>query len=242
MKKVILVALLFLFPIVCIAEEITTKQADNIIAGSTIQTASKESINDILTKAEHLGPAQYTQIYTYSVINKFRSVKPTISTIKIWYKEPFIKMEYTAQLGVRSEIIKHPNAAYLRLSKEGDSKGEYYKIANAPDPKTFEEIAKEIKDSSTLQILGSEVLDGKTTTLVQTDVPLAGGPEVTRKKFWIWNEKGIPLKIEYRTEMKNDILVLLFENKDFVFGDISDSVFEVPIDKVKEFAPTLSPK
>jgi len=200
----------------------------------TKNVSGEESIQDILSKAKHFGPAKYTMIETHTTLDKSGEAKPPVSTRrKVWYKAPFMKSEYS-EPGMKSETIRHPDASYLRLSGERYPKGEYERLPIFDAIKTFEELAKELIENSTLQILGSEVIDGKITTIIDI-YPFERKSPGIKQKFWIWNEKGIPLKIQ--TIGENEGYAIQFEHKDFIFKDFPDSIFDVPKDKVKDLVP-----
>jgi outer membrane lipoprotein-sorting protein len=68
--------------------------------------------------------------------------------------------------------------------------------------------------------LGTESIDGKSCVIVGWN---SGDSSV---KYWIWKEKGIPLKIE--TTMGKTSTVMEYGNIDF--SNISDDLFKVPED------------
>ncbi len=63
-----------------------------------------------------------------------------------------------------------------------------------------------------------ETFDGKECLVYETNIDGAKG------KMWIWEEKGMPLRVE--TQSGQDKVVVEFLN--FVTGDIDDSLFELP--------------
>ena len=68
-------------------------------------------------------------------------------------------------------------------------------------------------------MLGSETLDGKVCTVISYSSPESGS-----SKMWIWQEKGLPLKIEQNSPEHQ--MVITFKNYDF--ADIADSEFVLP--------------
>ena len=46
-------------------------------------------------------------------------------------------------------------------------------------------------------------------------------------KYWIWNEKGIPLKMETKSTFITVNITMTEEYKNFVFAEIPDSIFNV---------------
>ncbi|MDY6833326.1 MAG: hypothetical protein SVY53_00810 [Chloroflexota bacterium] len=72
-------------------------------------------------------------------------------------------------------------------------------------------------------VIGSEIRDGKDCRVIQYDT-YQDGDRVT-VKMWIWKLYGLPLRSETRVD---GVLRSVFECNDFEFGDIPDSMFEVP--------------
>ncbi|MBN1189119.1 MAG: outer membrane lipoprotein carrier protein LolA [Dehalococcoidales bacterium] len=95
---------------------------------------------------------------------------------------------------------------------------------------------------------GTEVLDGKTCSVVEYSQITAQGKMTG--KVWIWQEKGVPLRMETgisgaAQQGMNMNIVIDFEN--YEFTDLPDSLFELPpdveiVDQVFPFAmPTDMP-
>ncbi len=75
-------------------------------------------------------------------------------------------------------------------------------------------------DPGGMMFMSRETFDGKDCLVYETNIDGAKG------KMWIWEEKGMPLRIE--TQSGQDKVVVEFLN--FVIGDIDDSLFELPSD------------
>ena len=67
-------------------------------------------------------------------------------------------------------------------------------------------------------IVGSEVVDGKDCWVVEASA------EGVSTKYWIWKEKGFPVKVEVDTAEGKTTM----EYKNIDFGNIPDSEFELP--------------
>lgn len=67
-------------------------------------------------------------------------------------------------------------------------------------------------------IIGTETLDGKLCTVVEY-----GSPE-GKSKMWIWQKYGFPIQME----MEGPEGTMKMEWRDIEFGDIADSMFELP--------------
>ena len=68
-------------------------------------------------------------------------------------------------------------------------------------------------------IIGTETIDGKVCTVISYDEPGTGSI-----KMWIWQEKGLPLKMEMTANGKTTTID--YTNIDF--SDIPDSMFLLP--------------
>lgn len=66
--------------------------------------------------------------------------------------------------------------------------------------------------------LGTETLDGKTCLIVEYT------SEAGKTKMWFWTRYGIPIRTESTTTQGTTVVEL----KNMDFGDISDSMFELP--------------
>ena len=186
------------------------------------ETSTTESIQDILTKAENIGPVHYEIIGVTSMKGTGLPQTNISITMEVWQKTPYIKIESTTA-NTTTKMIVHPDAVYLYDALQG----KYVKMPSSypTSQKSFEELAEELKESTTLQELGTEIIEGKTTTIIEYSFATEGISTV--QKLWIWNEKGIPLKTETTTEMGNIVSTVIMEYKNFVFEDIPDSTFEV---------------
>jgi outer membrane lipoprotein-sorting protein len=69
-------------------------------------------------------------------------------------------------------------------------------------------------------VSGTETIDGKVCKVITYDDTGAGS-----MKMWIWEEKGLPLKMEM-TSSNGDKTTIDYTNIDF--SDIPDSIFELP--------------
>lgn len=73
-------------------------------------------------------------------------------------------------------------------------------------------------DADTMLFTGRETFDGKECLVYETDYE--GG----KGKMWIWEEAGMPLRIE--TSSGSDTIVVEFLN--FNIGNVEDSMFQIP--------------
>lgn len=220
MRKILMLSILLVMPLFCFAQEIG------------IQKNEKDAIKDILLKMKNIGSVQYMTVETYSTQESTREPKSSSIARKVFCKHPFCKIESKNQYG-KSELIIRPEGSYLKLSSDNDPNiPEQYLKTPRSEAITFTELAEQIESSKTLKLLGTEIVDGKETIIVKIDT----GNAFTQieKKIWIWKENGIPARIEFKSRNKDVLIILRTENKDFVFGDIPDTIFEVPKDKIKD--------
>ena len=121
-------------------------------------------------------------------------------------------------------MVIGPNGTYLynNLTKN------YTKITSTDDEsrqKSLVEQASDLLGSQTLKVLGSDTLDGKEVTVVEYSYNVSG--VIMSPKFWIWNEKGIPLKMEMKSTLYTVNMTMTMVYKNFIFAEILDSIFEV---------------
>lgn len=192
---------------------------------------TKKSIVDILAKAEIVGPVQYETVGSVATVGLPQEVTTTTIT-KVWQKIPYIRIDSTTKDRTTKMII-HPDAVYLYDA----SQDKYVKMTREAmaieyTQKSFEELSKELRKTTTLKELGSETIDGKLTTIIEYSVNIKGTPII--QKLWIWNEKGVPLKAETISKIGGITYITKEEYKNFLFGDFPTSVFKVPGDKIIE--------
>lgn len=115
-----------------------------------------------------------------------------------------------------------------------DSAAKTYIMYTLPDKIGFsmayqeqESVLDESQDilGYTPKIIGTETIDGKVCTIIEYTYSEKGATVTT--KTWIWNQYGIPIKIE-ATDSTGKKTTMLYQN--IVIGDIPDSMFQVPAD------------
>ena len=74
-------------------------------------------------------------------------------------------------------------------------------------------------------LMGTEIRDGKDCLVIQYDTYQDGDPVTI--KMWIWKLHGLPIRSETKIDGALEIVI---EWNDFEFGDIPDSIFELPSD------------
>ena len=90
---------------------------------------------------------------------------------------------------------------------------------------------KEVKSPGDISLLlekakpvGVETVDGKVCTVFETTTTDSATKKDAPAKIWVWNERGILIKIETTTAAG----VELTEFKDYKFDSVADSLFAIP--------------
>ena len=193
-----------------------------LLSGCTQQSEVKDSIQTILQKAKNIGDVYYEIIGTTSAKYGNLSYNSTYE-MKIWQKMPYMKTE-TNNEGVKQIIIIRPDGNYMYNNQTQN----YTKITstdNETRQKALQEQANDLLESQTLKVLGSDIIDGKTVTIVQYSYNVSG--LTISPKYWIWNEKGIPLKMETKSTFITVNITMTEEYKNFIFAEIPESSFNV---------------
>lgn len=192
----------------------------SIMSGCTEQNnpSSAEPLQKILEKALIIESITYeVQIAT--------PLLDTTTTIHIWQKTPYLKEQETTIAGnisTNHTIIKRPEGLYR-----------YNEALQAYDPdpqaiiplRSIQEIATDLLTNQTLTLLGTETIDGKTTTLLQYTPSETGNS--TTMKLWIWDEKGVPLKAEQVTTYEETSITTEYTYRNYSFEEIPDSTFSI---------------
>jgi outer membrane lipoprotein-sorting protein len=193
-----------------------------LTCGCIQQSENKETIQTILQKANVIGDVYYELIGTTSTESGNFSYN-TSYTMKIWQKMPYMKIETISNNTIQVMIVR-PDGNYIYDNQSQ----KYIKIPsteNITRQKFLEEQANEILESQTLKNLGSGTLDGKSVTIVEYSYNTTG--ITLSPKLWIWNEKGIPLRLEMTSTVMTVNLTLIMQYKNFIFKEIPDSTFNV---------------
>jgi len=191
-----------------------------IISGCTQQNnpPSSDSLQALLEKTLILESVSYQVKIATPILD-------TTSTIQVWQKNLYLKEQETTIAGNISNtqtIIKRPEGLY-RYIEELQSY-EYDPQAIIPQ-RTPQEIATDLLTNQTLTHLGTETIEGKTTTVLQYNPSETGNS--TTMKLWIWNENGVPLKAEHVATYEETLMTTEYTYTNYSFEEIPDSVFYV---------------
>ena len=169
-----------------------------------------ESLTEVLAKAKDVVSYKYDAVIT-------TPNQPAI-TAKFWLKENKMRWEgtYEAQ-----------NVVYL-IDQDELTSYLYTPAQNIAIKMNFNKAQETVGESPTEQsesvtkynpvTVGTEVLDGKTCLVIEYS---AGTEQV---KMWLWTKYGLPIRTETTTVQGTTVVEL----KNIEFGDIPDSLFELP--------------
>jgi len=194
-----------------------------MISGCTQQSENKESIQTILQKVNNIGDVYYELIGETSTKSGNLTYNSSY-TMKIWQKMPYMKIETIVSNDTVQVMIVRPDGNYIYDNQTQ----KYIKIPpteNITREKFLEEQSNEILESQTLTNLGSDTIDGKSVTIIEYSYNTTG--ITVSPKLWIWNEKGIPLRIEMKSTVMTVSFNLIKQYKNFVFEEIPYSTFNV---------------
>jgi hypothetical protein len=91
-------------------------------------------------------------------------------------------------------VIKRPEGIY----KYNTTQNKYMLITGVvPLQPSSSQMTKDPLNNQTITTLGTEIIDGKTATVIQFTPSQAGNSTIM--KMWIWNEKGVSLKALFAT-------------------------------------------
>ena len=138
----------------------------------------------------------------------------TVITQKVWIEANKIRIE-TAEQG--REVV-------ILADTETQTGYTYLPLQNLAVKRDYSQVPSPVsQDVETVQkynpvIIGNEHIDGKECTVISY------AKDSAKVKAWLWNDNGFPLKFEVETPQG----VALIEIKNVDFGDIPDSLFELP--------------
>jgi len=181
-------------------------------------------IRELLAKAEKAPPYQ-CELVSISYVAGNAQPKHYTGPWKIWYKRPYIRSD----MGGGLIYIDGPNSSYEYDAAED----QYIKrpMSRVPLVNEFYELMKDAQWN--FKIVGNEVIDGKICVVIRGDQATNTPPDVSHvAKFWIWKTNGLLVQAEHTFTKGTTTSYVQVEAKHFTFGDIPDSVFAIPKEKV----------
>lgn len=193
------------------------------IVGISGCTEQSESIKAILQKANNIGDVYY-EIDALSSTEVGSYFTNHTSTMKVWQKTPYMKTETTSG-SLTSIMVYRPDGAYSYNNKT-QNYTKFLSLDNETQLKFFYEMANEMMESQTLKVLGTDTIDEKSVTIIKYTYNVSGIMPLS-SKCWIWDEKGIPLRVETNSTVENFKTSMIMEYNNFVFEEIPESIFDV---------------
>ncbi len=221
MKKQLLIIGITLLLIILGLSGCTQENSSSDQSKNQTTPPSTESLQTILAKAETIG----SMYYEVTTSTSMTGAGTQTATIKIWEKTPYLKEDITsvtAGITTTYSIIKRPEGIYMYDTTQN----KYVLTTNvALLQQANREMIQDLVNNQTLTNLGTETINGKTATVIQYISSEGGSP--TTIKIWIWNEKGVPLKMQFSTTSEETTLTMDYNYSNYSFADIPDSTFSV---------------
>lgn len=207
-KNIVIIVVLILLLGVGVWLWLSSQKPEEAITPEAEEEA--ESLPDILAKATGISSLKYDMVAT--------SPGQETVTMKMWWKGKMVRTEgtlegksmvYLVDVSKQLAYIYFPSentAMKIGLGKAQESTGE--------SPTGQSESAMEHNPV----IVGTEVLDGKSCLVIEYTT------ETQEVKMWVWTKYGLPIKTESTTAEGTSVVEL----KNIEFGEISDSMFELP--------------
>ena len=191
-------------------------------AATTLQPALTTQSSVPTTTPPVTSLAGLLSMYTKSamkydmVMTTSASGTPMDMAAKVWFKGTMMKAEATAS-GVQA--ITYLNLTDKTAIAYVPSQNMATRISLGQVPLSLDQTDLSSLLKYNPDMLGTETLDGKLCTVISYSSDESG-----TSKMWIWQEKGLPLRIEQNSPEHK--MVITFNNYDF--SDIPDSEFALP--------------
>lgn len=169
-----------------------------------------ESLTDILGKVKDIVSYKYDAVIT--------APGEAAVTAKFWLKGYKMRWEGTYEgKNVVYLLDTGKQTAYLYIPAQNIAMKMNFAKAKGTVGESPTEQSESVEKYNPVTV-GTEVLDGKTCLVIEyTDA-------TGKTKMWIWTRYGIPIRTEGTTAEGTTVV----EIKNIDFGDISDSMFELP--------------
>jgi hypothetical protein len=140
-------------------------------------------------------------------------------TMTVWQKQQKMREDVTME-GLTISVIfdMATNTMYTYMRDQNMATKTILDMSKLPDS-PIKDITGILNYSPVIS--GTETIDGKVCQVITYDETGVGSV-----KMWIWEERGLPLKMEIAAN--GTTTTLMYSNMDF--SDIPDSIFEIPED------------
>lgn len=174
--------------------------------GEEETTPPEETLVDILGRLEGLEAVKYDMVITAPGM-------PTMTT-KVWMEGNKMRAEMTEEGEPVIMLIDYDEGvAYMYMPEQNIA----MQVPLSQAPESAIEEAQSITDYD-YTVIGTDTRDGKVCTVVEYSY------SGVSTKVWVWKEHGFPIRVE--ATKAGDTTIIEYKNIDF--GDIPDSMFELP--------------
>jgi outer membrane lipoprotein-sorting protein len=167
-----------------------------------------ESLEDILGLGADITAVSYDSVVTAPGAGTF--------TMHVWLEEDKMRTETDAGEGMGTIVSIADLDAQVMYQYLPDQ-NMAYRMSYTQEENTVLTETQSISGYSPT-VIGTETMDGKVCLVVEYSYAGVTG------KMWIWKEYGFPIRIETTTAEGTAIV----ECRNIEFGDIPDSMFEIP--------------
>jgi len=168
------------------------------------------SLTEILGKAKDLASLDYDMVIT--------APGEAAVTTKMWRKGTKTRIEGTFEGYTGVYLLDAgKELAYLYIPAQNIAMKMDWGKAKGTAGESPSEQSESVMKYNPVTV-GTEILDGKSCLVIEYTT------ETEKIKSWVWTEHGLPIRIESTTDEGTSVVEL----KNIGFGDIPDSMFELP--------------
>ena len=174
------------------------------------ETTGDETLDEILARGADLPSVKYDQVF-------ISPGEPTVNW-KVWMEGQKSRVEMSAE-GQTVIMLIDFDTDIMYMYSPAENK------AIRMDLSGFEGIATEASEdilNFNPTIIGTEIWDGKVCLVVEYTAVVEGVE--SKIKQWVWREWGFPIRMETTSGGQSAVM----ECRNIEFGDIPDSMFELP--------------
>jgi outer membrane lipoprotein-sorting protein len=194
----------------------TAAATTNAVQPAASGTVDK-ALQDLMTKSEQIKSMKFDMVMSNGLM-----------TSKMYQKGHKSKME-TNMMGMNMTVITDGDQKILYTWMVDQKKATKTDLTKET-PVQSQANVQDFWDSD-LVVTGTETLEGKVCTVVDYNKTTTEGKMTG--KIWIWQEKGVPLRMDTTmtsTSEKGMNLTVTIEFKNYEFVDLEDSLFVLPTD------------
>lgn len=210
MRKALIFPVLLLGILVLVGAgcgEKTPSENGGVTPGAEEKT---ESLTDVLAKAKGATSYKYDTVIT--------APGEAAVTMKMWREGKKMRMEGTFDGQSMVYLVDmDKELAYTYFPSENMAMKISLHKAEETTGESPTEQSESVEQYNPVT-LGTEVLDGKTCLVIKYST------QTEEVKMWVWTKYGLPIRIETTTAKGTSVVEL----KNIGFGDIPDSMFELP--------------